>query len=236
MKEVVIKAENIFKSFNGINVLNNISFEAYRGEILCIIGPSGCGKTTVLKILGGFIKKDSGKLKILEKEVERPSKDSLMIFKDPSLFPWLTIMENIIFYFGKDKKNRIEKGKEYIEMVGLKGFENYYPKEISTGMEIRASIIRALITNPQILLMDEPFSPLDAINRRNIQDILLEIIRKRNLTVVIVTHDIEEALYLGDRIIVLGKGENSIKKVLINEDKNVNIVHSPLWEELYNTN
>lgn len=228
----VITVENIFKNYGDKRILSDISFNGKRGEITCIIGPSGCGKTTLLKIIGGFLKKDGGTVKINGKEVESPSKNAIMLFKDPNLFPWRNLLLNVIFP-DKSNKSKIEEGESFLDMVGLLEYKKYYPKELSTGMQSRASIARALIKKPNVLLMDEPFSSLDALNRRTIQNLLLDIVNKTYVTVILVTHDIEEALYLGDKIIVLGKGEPSIKDILINKNKKENTSHSKMWEMLY---
>lgn len=229
----VIFVNNICKNYNDKNVLNNVSFEASKGEILCLIGPSGCGKTTLLKIIGGFLNGYSGSVTINDRIVTKPNKNAIMLFKEPNLFPWRNVLENVIFPEKTNNKKIAEEAELYLDLVGLGDYKNYFPKELSTGMQSRASIARALIKKPNLLLMDEPFSSLDALNRRILQNLLLGIVNKTKVTIVLVTHDIEEALYLGDKIIVLGGEEPSIKDIIINDNKKINTSHSEIWEVLY---
>ena len=233
MNKVII-VDNICKSYSDKNVLKDVSFEASKGEVLCLIGPSGCGKTTLLKIIGGFLKDYSGSVIIDDKIVTKPNKNAIMLFKEPNLFPWRNVLENVTFPQKASNKKTVEEAELYLELVGLREYMNYYPKELSTGMQSRASIARALVKKPDLLLMDEPFGSLDALNRRVLQNLLLEIVNKTKITVVLVTHDIEEALYLGDRIIVLGGEKSSIKSIIINDNKKTNTSHSEIWEVLYN--
>ena len=230
----VILVNNICKSFNDKNVLKDVSFEASKGEILCVIGPSGCGKTTLLKIIGGFLKEYSGSVIIDDSIVTKPNKNAIMLFKEPNLFPWRNVLENVIFPEKSKDEKTVKEAELYLDLVGLGDYKYYFPKELSTGMQSRASIARALVKKPDLLLMDEPFGSLDALNRRILQNLLLEIVNKTKVTVVLVTHDIEEALYLGDKIIVLGGEKSSIKDIIINDNKKINTCHSEIWEVLYN--
>lgn len=228
----VIYAEKINKAFNNKKVLNNVSLEAEKGEIVCIIGPSGCGKTTLLKIIGGFLKGDSGSVTVNDKAVTKPGKNSIMLFKEPNLFPWLNVIKNVIFP-EKANKETLKEAEKFLDLVGLKDYKEYFPKDMSSGMQSRTAIARALIKKPDLLLMDEPFSSLDALNRRILQNLLLKIVSRTKVTVLLVTHDIEEALFLGDKIIVLGGEKSSIKDIITNDNKKINTSHSKMWEMLY---
>jgi sulfonate transport system ATP-binding protein len=182
---------------NGLAGFKNISFSIQEGETVGILGTSGCGKSTLLRVLSGLDKEFDGEIKMAG--VGRQPIG--MIFQEPRLMPWLTVKENILFGNKEIKKEEVQ---DYIDLVGLSDFGNYYPKDLSGGMAQRTAIARALIGHPDVLLLDEPFSALDAFTKMQLQDLLLKIQKKRLSTMVIVTHDIDEALYLCDRIFILG--------------------------------
>ncbi|QQK81121.1 ABC transporter ATP-binding protein [Salicibibacter cibi] len=187
--------------------LQNININITDGEFICIVGPSGCGKTTLLNTIIGFVKPSKGTILLDNEKVEGPTKDRSMVFQTPSLLPWRTVFKNVIYGVEIQNRDSDETRKlayDYIEMVGLKGFENSYPHELSGGMQQRANLARALTVDPSLLLLDEPFSALDAQTREFMQQELLRIWSETKKTSIFITHQIDEAVYLADRVIVLG--------------------------------
>ncbi|MHC1563914.1 MAG: ABC transporter ATP-binding protein, partial [Candidatus Hecatellaceae archaeon] len=183
----------------------------------CIVGPSGCGKTTLLRIIAGLEKPTSGKVLVDGKTVMGPGSDRAMVFQEYALFPWRTILGNVAFGLELKKLSRNEivgKAEEYIRLVGLSGFEEKYPHQLSGGMMQRAALARALACEPHILLMDEPFGALDAQTRNFMQGELLNIWEKTRKTIVFVTHNVEEAVYIGDRIVILTARPAKIKSIV----------------------
>ena len=221
----MIKIENLSKSYNGIKVLNHINLTIEEGEFVCILGSSGEGKTTLLNLIGGFIKKDGGKITLKDKEVTHPAKECIMIFQEfDQLFPWKTLRDNIEFPLKNAKRKYTQEeirkqSSTYINMVKLQGFEEYYPHQLSGGMKQRTSIARSLVTMPKVLLMDEPFGSLDGQTKNQLHKTLLDIWKKTKTTIVFITHDVREALILADRIVIMKNGE--ISKVVHNQDKSV---------------
>ncbi len=208
----LLRAEQLCKTYvrsgSDVPACGNISFSVNRGEFVCIVGPSGCGKTTLLKCICHLMKPSTGKVFINEKEIESQPKEMILIFQDysRSLFPWRTVLKNVLFVLEKKnlaKKERIDIAMSALAAVYLTGFENHYPWELSGGMQQRVAIARAIAFNPDILLMDEPFASVDAQTRSDLEDTILEIWHKFSQTVLLVTHDIEEAIYLADRVLVL---------------------------------
>ncbi len=186
--------------------LDDISFEVEDGEFVCILGTSGCGKTTLLRIIAGLEKPTSGEVLVGGVPVEGPSPERGMVFQEYSLFPWRNVLENIAF--GLEMKNipkeeRLKLARTYVKRVNLEGFETAYPHELSGGMRQRVAIARALANDPQVLLMDEPLGALDAQTRNQMQQELLEIWEREKKTVIFVTHSVDEAVYLADRMVVL---------------------------------
>ena len=205
-----LKILNVTKTFNSevgeIKALEAINLEVKPSEFLCIIGPSGCGKTTLLRLVAGLDKPTSGKILLDGKEVEKPGQDRGLVFQEFSLFPWRTVIKNVTFGLeiqGIDKEEQYRIANEYIELVGLKGFEDRYPYELSGGMKQRVAVARALATDPAILLMDEPFGSVDAQTRNVLQEELLEIWKRTEKTILFVTHSVDEAVYLADRVAVM---------------------------------
>ena len=191
---MALKLKNIHKSYGDLKVLEGITFSVDEGEFVCIVGESGCGKTTLLKIIAGVEKADKG-------EIITDSKRIGFVFQDDRLLPWRTALKNVTFGLEILGNEDLNLGKKALELVGLRGFESYYPKQLSGGMRQRVGIARALAINPDLLLMDEPFANLDAQTRERMQEELLKIVRDK--TVIFVTHSIEEAVYLADKLIVL---------------------------------
>ena len=186
------------------------------GEFISIVGSSGCGKSTLLKMIVGLNHATTGEIVLGDKIIEKPSIECGMIFQEARLFPWLTIKENIEFGI-HDKLSKAEKEKiinEHIELVGLKGFENALPSQLSGGMQQRVSIARALINKPSILLLDEPFGALDALTRINMQNEVMRIWKAEKTTMILVTHDIDESIYLGDKVVIMSSKPGKIKKII----------------------
>ena len=185
-------------------VVADVSFSVRDGEFIAIVGPSGCGKTTLMNIMAGFIRPDAGSVVIDGQPRSKPDARGILISQQGSVFPWLTVRENLMFGLnGHALANRSEIADHYADIVGLKGFEESYPHELSGGMLKRAELARALVVKPEILFMDEPFSALDALMSLRMRNELLRILAKERHTVMLITHDVEEAIHLADRILVL---------------------------------
>jgi ABC-type nitrate/sulfonate/bicarbonate transport system ATPase subunit len=202
-----IKVDKVVKGFptdkGRLNVIAGLDFEVRDGEFVAIVGPSGCGKTTLMNIIAGFLAPDSGAILVNGKPRLAPNKNGVLITQQGSVFPWLTVRQNLLFGLDDDLPNREALAHEYAELVGLKGFESNYAHELSGGMLKRAEIARALVVKPEILYMDEPFSALDALMSLRMQNELLRILAKERHTVMLITHDVEEAIHLADRVLVL---------------------------------
>lgn len=196
--------------------IDDFSFEVRNGEFVCLLGPSGCGKTTVLRIIAGLEEKTSGNIILDGKEIEKPGSDRGMVFQEFALLPWRNVQKNVEFGLeikGLNPSDRKARADKYIELVGLKGFENSLPKQLSGGMKQRVGIARALANDPEILLMDEPFGALDAQTRNQMQKELLRIWEETKKTVLFVTHSVDEAVFLADKVIVLTTRPSKIKEV-----------------------
>jgi NitT/TauT family transport system ATP-binding protein len=205
----LLEIANISKRYDEKNnsVFEDLNLVIKGGEFLCLLGPSGCGKTTLLNMVAGFIRPSGGVIKVGGEPVTGPGPDRCVVFQESTLLPWFTIKENISLGILKKEKAFIENELEKsIKMVGLDGYEDFLPHEVSGGMKQRANLARALIMNPKIMLMDEPFSALDFQLRRELQDRLMEIQEKLKQTVLFITHDVEEAARLGDRVLIIGHG------------------------------
>lgn len=194
-------------------VLNDISLEFEQGEMVCILGPSGCGKSTMLRIIAGFDEPTYGQVVFGGKKVQGPSAESIFVFQHSGLFPWMTVAENVGLGLRnmEDRDQIDEKAQEYIEMVELEGFETYYPHQLSGGMQRRAELARALAVNPEMLIMDEPFSGLDFLTHMKMREEVVNMHEFLQKTILLVTHDIDDALIMGDRIIVMSGRPSSIK-------------------------
>lgn len=198
-----------------LQVLDDINFEVKKGEFICIVGGSGCGKSTLLRTLAGVDSDYEGEVNIDGEFIKKPSKNRGLVFQEHRLFPWLTVEQNVKFALDEGTKEEKEKKtKHCIDLVGLIGFEKAYPKALSGGMAQRANIARALVNNPPILFLDEPFGALDAFTKMQLQNELLSIKSKEGSTMMLVTHDIDEAVYLADRIIVLSDRPGTIKDIV----------------------
>ncbi len=209
--------DNVGKQFRGVTALDGVDLSVRDGEFLVIVGPSGCGKSTLLDLLGGLAEPTSGRILVDGKEVTGPGLDRGVVFQQYALLPWRTAQGNV--EFGLEAKHvprreRAARAREYLDLVGLAGFHDRYPHELSGGMKQRVAIARSLAFDPDVLLMDEPFAALDAQTRDGLQDELLRIWEKTGKTVVFITHGIEEAVYLGQRVAVMTSRPGRIKQVV----------------------
>ncbi|MCT2537884.1 ABC transporter ATP-binding protein [Aquibacillus koreensis] len=194
------------KNENAATVLKDIDLQINKGEFVSILGPSGCGKSTLLSIVAGLTEATSGKILVEDKEIKKPGKDRGMVFQQAALFPWINVLENVMFPLKKDmsKKDAEAQARKYLKMVQLTNYLDHYPHELSGGMQQRVAIARALAMDPEILLMDEPFGALDEQTRTRLHGQLEEIWMETKKTVMFVTHSISESIKLSDRIIVMG--------------------------------
>lgn len=230
MRKTLLQLKDICQQFpdnqGGIHkVLDNITCDIKKGDFVSIVGPSGCGKTTLLNLVGGFSKQSSGEILLNNKPISKPNRDRGIVYQDYALFPWMTVLDNIVYGFELEKidflekyikprkfhrvkKEAIEKAQFYLEQTGLISAIDKYPHQLSGGMKQRVAIAQAMIMKPQILLMDEPFGALDIQTRESLQIMMLKIREMENNTIFFVTHDLEEAIYVSNRIIVLSQYHN----------------------------
>jgi len=214
-----IAVRHLTKSYNGGRVvaLQDISFEVQPYESLCILGPSGCGKTTLLRLVDCLISRDQGEVLLDGEPVTAPRPDVAVVFQHFGLFPWKNLEENIGYGLalrGQPRQEIAQRVERYIGLVGLRGFEKSYPYQLSGGMQQRAGLARALAVNPSLLLMDEPFGSLDAQTRETLQEELSKILQQERKTMLFVTHSIDEAIYLGDRILLMTPRPGRIREIL----------------------
>jgi NitT/TauT family transport system ATP-binding protein len=212
-----IEVDRVRKAFGPVAALADVSLTVRAGEFVTLIGPSGCGKTTLLKMLAGLVLPDAGEVRIDGRRVTGPGRDRSLVFQDFALLPWATVLGNVAFGLelqGVPRRQREATAREYIRKVKLAGFEHHYPHQLSGGMQQRVGLARALAIRPQILLMDEPFASVDEQTRRLFQDDLLRLVAEEGTTVVFVTHSMEEAVYLSDRIYVLSARPGRVLEVL----------------------
>jgi NitT/TauT family transport system ATP-binding protein len=220
-REVILDVQHLSKVFGSAprstRALNDINFRTHRREFLCIVGPSGCGKTTLVRILAGLEEKNSGQVLLQGKAVTEPGSDRGMVFQGYTLFPWLTVKKNVMFGLEVNGHGRHEAERQalqWLQLIGLERFADAYPHQLSGGMKQRVAIVRALANQPRILLMDEPFGALDAQTRCRMQAHLLEIWRKIDITIVFITHDLDEAIFLADRILVLSAHPGEVRELI----------------------
>jgi NitT/TauT family transport system ATP-binding protein len=220
-RPVLLEIENLGRQFHSehgtTTALERVSFRAHKRELVCFIGASGCGKSTLIRIVAGLDSPTSGAVRLDGHEVRGPGRDRGMVFQGYTLFPWRTVLENVTFGLEVGGESRLQAGnraREWIDLVGLSRFANAYPHQLSGGMKQRVAIARALANHPRILLMDEPFGALDAQTRAQMQSYLLQIWRQVDVTILFVTHDLDEAIYLADRIVVLGPNPGRILDVI----------------------
>src|SRR5438067_13315403 len=201
--------------FGAMEVLQHITLGAEEGEFLCIVGPSGCGKSTLLNIAGGFLAPAAGEVTIDGERVTGPDRRRIFVFQERGVFPWLTVEGNIGFgLFDLPERERRARIAHYVPLVGLRGFERAYPRELSGGMKQRVEVARALAVNPDVLYLDEPFGALDSITRLQMRSELLRIWEAERKTILFVTHDIEESVQLADRVVVLSARPGRVRRVV----------------------
>ncbi len=220
-RPVVLSVRDLGKTFDStegrVTALQGLNFDVYRREFMCVIGQSGCGKSTLIRILAGLEQQTSGEMLLDDQPAHGPGPDRGMVFQSYTLFPWLTVKENVMFgprMAGRAGTAVEQEARQWIEMVGLSDFENAYPFQLSGGMKQRVAIARALANQPRILLMDEPFGALDAQTRAQMQEYLLQIWKNIDVTILFITHDLDEAVLLADRILVLKAKPGRIDEII----------------------
>ena len=216
-KDNAVTVKNVFKNYGETEALRDLSLDFPRGELTSLLGPSGCGKTTLLKIIAGLLPATSGEVIVNGQIVKEPGPDRAFVFQDFALLPWASVIRNVAFGLelrGVAKSERESIAAKYIDDVGLKGFENSFPHELSGGMRQRVGLARALSVDAQVLLMDEPFSAVDEQTRRKFQEDLLNLVKNENKTFIFVTHSIEEAVYVSDQIALLLPRPSRVSEVI----------------------
>ncbi len=216
-RPVPMEVKGLNKQFGEVTALKDINLKIHKREFVCVIGPSGCGKSTLIRILAGLEQASSGQVLLNGEPVTEPGPERGMVFQGYTLFPWLTVKKNIMFGLlesGYDKGTAESEAREWINLIGLTKFENSYPHQLSGGMKQRVAIARALANRPKVLLMDEPFGALDAQTRAKMQAYLLEIWKNIDITVFFITHDLDEAVYLADRILVLKANPGEVQEIV----------------------
>jgi len=221
MGDAIIEVKGVSKTYpGGVEALRDVNLSFPRGKLTSIIGPSGCGKTTLLKIIAGLLEPTEGSVLIEGEKINGPGPDRAFVFQNFALLPWANTLRNVAFGLelrGVPKKERYKIAKKYINQVGLSGFEHSYPHELSGGMQQRVGLARALAVDSKILLMDEPFASVDEQTRRKFQEDLLRLLETERKTVLFVTHSIEEAAYVSDRIVLLSPRPGSVMEVFENK-------------------
>jgi NitT/TauT family transport system ATP-binding protein len=216
-ESAAVEVRSICKNYNEVEALRSIDLDFPRGKLTTLLGPSGCGKTTLLKIIAGLIEPTSGEVRVNGKLVTGPGPERAFVFQDFALMPWATVMRNVAFGLelkGMGKAERQSIARHYIAEVGLTGFEDKYPHELSGGMRQRVGLARAFAVNAEVLLLDEPFSAVDEQNRRKFQEDLLRLVEKERKTFIFVTHSIEEAVYVSDRIVLLSRRPSRVSQII----------------------
>jgi NitT/TauT family transport system ATP-binding protein len=223
-----------FDAYRGskVHAVRDVSLEVEQGDFVCIVGPSGCGKSTILNMVAGFLPPSGGEILVGERAVSGPGPDRGVVFQSFALFPWKTVLENVAFgpkMRGIGKAEREEIAREYLALTGLSHAADRYPNELSGGMQQRVGVARALANNPDILLMDEPFASVDAQTRMTLQEELTRIWQERRPTIIFITHDVGEAVFLANRVVVLSKGR-------ILDDVEIDLPRPRIWDDLVESN
>ncbi|WP_241758254.1 ABC transporter ATP-binding protein [Myxococcus landrumensis] len=218
-RQVALSIHDVHVRFNTpsreLTVLEGVNLAVHEGEFVCLLGPSGCGKSTLLNVVGGFLKPTSGEVFFRGERVVGPDPRRIFVFQERGVFPWLTVEGNIAFgLFKLSEAQRRERVAHYVKMVGLTGFEQAWPHELSGGMKQRVEVARALAANPEVLYLDEPFGALDSITRHSMRSELLRLWEAERKTVLFVTHDIEEALQLADRVVVMSAKPGKVRRIV----------------------
>jgi NitT/TauT family transport system ATP-binding protein len=215
--DAIVEVRGISKTYGSVEALREIDLDFPRGKLTSLLGPSGCGKTTLLKIIAGLIEADSGTVSVNGNKVSAPGPERAFVFQDFALLPWATVLRNVAFGLelrGTAKEEREATARRYIKDVGLAGFEDKYPHELSGGMRQRVGLARALCVDADVLLLDEPFSAVDEQNRRKFQEDLIRLRTNQNKTFIFVTHSIEEAVYISDRIVLLSPRPGRVSRII----------------------
>jgi NitT/TauT family transport system ATP-binding protein len=238
-RPVTLEVKALTRSFETedatVTALDRVSFRVHRRELVCVVGPSGCGKSTLIRMLAGLDQASSGEMLLDGQPVQGPGPERGMVFQGYTLFPWRTVLQNVMFgpqMRGLGRAAAEIEALEWVEIVGLRRFAKSYPHQLSGGMKQRVAIARALANKPRILLMDEPFAALDAQTRAQMQSYLLELWRNVDITLLFVTHDLEEAVFLADRIVVLGSQPGHIKEIIevaVPRPRTRDAIRSPLF-------
>ena len=213
----VVKVGKVFQGNAAVEALREVDLQIRPGEFVSFVGPSGCGKSTLLKLIGGLLEPSTGSIAVDGKAITQPRRDIGVMFQTPVLFPWRTVLENVLLpieVFGLDARTAADKARGILKLVGLDGRESAYPRELSGGMQQRAALSRVLVIDPPIILMDEPFGALDEFTRERMNLELLRIWQERRQTIVFVTHSIAEAVFLSDRIVVMGTAPGRVLAVI----------------------
>ena len=217
-QETIVEVDGIAMRYEGgVQALKGVDLKIPAGQLTSFLGPSGCGKTTLLKIIAGLLAPTEGEVRIRGKKVTGPGPDRAFVFQDFALMPWATVIRNVAFGLelrGTPKEQRDEIARKYIAEVGLAGFENSYPHELSGGMRQRVGLARALAVDADILMMDEPFASVDEQTRRKFQEDMLELLAKEKKTVIFVTHSIEEAVYVSDQVVLLARRPGKVHRII----------------------
>ncbi len=250
-KLVKLKIDNVYKEYQGRNgktvALNGVNLDIKENEFICVVGPSGCGKSTLLNIIAGLLEPTSGAVYLDGKQIEGTGVERGVVFQQYALFPWRTVIKNVMFGLEMKKTPKEEARQialKYIEAVGLKGFENSYPKELSGGMKQRVAIARAYAANPEVLLLDEPFGALDAQTRVQLQTELLNTWEQEKKTCFFITHDVDEAIILAQRVIIMSARPGRIKRIVdidipyprtqeTKSDERFLKLKAEIWNEVY---
>lgn len=240
-REKVMEVKEVTKIFNSskgkVTALEDLSFDIHRREFVCVIGPSGCGKSTLIRTLAGLETQTSGEVLVNGEPVKGPGPDRGMVFQSYTLFPWLNVVQNVMFGLVENGHTKVEaesQAVQWLELVGLQGFELHYPHQLSGGMKQRVAIARALANQPRVLLMDEPFGALDPQTRAKMQSYLLQLWKHIDLTIMFITHDLNEAIYLADRILVLKPKPGRLGEIVeipLERPRNFEQMSSPEFQE-----
>jgi NitT/TauT family transport system ATP-binding protein len=222
LKQPAFRFDAVYKRFRSkdggdIVALHNVSFDVRQGEFVTVVGPSGCGKSTLLRILAGLVRASQGQVSLGGKVVQGPSRDVGVVFQAPVLLPWRTVLQNVLVPAEIQSRNikvSTERAMHYLELVGLENFHTKYPSELSGGMQQRVGIARALVNDPMLLLMDEPFGALDAMTRESMNVELLKLKERTGATIMLVTHSIPEAVFLGDRVVVMSPRPGRVTQIV----------------------
>lgn len=243
--QVKLSVDQLRMAFGTIVALEDVSFTVADSQVICVLGPSGCGKTTLLNVLAGFEVPASGQVMLRSRPIAGPGPDRSVVFQTPALFPWLNVYRNIVYAIPRrDRPQYRDRAHQLIEQVGLAGFEKHYPYQLSGGMKQRVAIARALLTEPDVLLMDEPFGALDAQTRVTMQALLQDIWLSRRPTIVFITHDVDEAIFLADRVLVMSARPGRIcqdiavsfprpRRATLLTDTRFNALKKQAWQALH---